>query len=74
MKPTLSGRIALAVLKVAFPVAALAGLNQTATLQANTTLSLDTGATSTVMPARSIAYFLAGALACPRFQISEEWR
>ena len=48
MSHTLSARIlALYVLAFIFPVAALADLNQTTTLQANTRLNLDTGATPT---------------------------
>ena len=45
MKQILCRRTAIAVL--AFPIAALADLNQTTTLQANTTLNLETGATAT---------------------------
>ena len=48
MSHTLSARIlSLYVLAFIFPVAALADLNQTTTLQANTRLNLDTGATPT---------------------------
>src|SRR6185295_9425165 len=48
MNRTLSARIlVLSLLSFIFPVAALADLNQTTTLQANTRLNLDTGATPT---------------------------
>src|SRR5437867_5372235 len=46
MKRILCREIAIAGLAFAFPVAALADLNQTVTLQANTTLNLETGATA----------------------------
>jgi uncharacterized protein (TIGR03437 family) len=46
MKQTLCRRIAVAVLAFAFPVAVLADINQTTTLQSNTALNLDTGATA----------------------------
>lgn len=46
MKQTLCRRMAVAVLAFALPVAALADLNQTTTLQTNTALNLDTGATA----------------------------
>ena len=46
MTQTLCRRTARAVLALAFPIAALADLNQTTTLQANTTLNLETGATA----------------------------
>ncbi len=46
MKQTLCSRIARTVLALAFPIAALADLNQTTTLPANTALNLDTGVTS----------------------------
>lgn len=46
MKKCLCWEIAIAGLAFAFPVAALADLNQTITLQANTTLNLETGATA----------------------------
>jgi len=44
MPPTLSRRIAIAIL--AFPIAALADVSGTTTLEANTNLNLDTGATA----------------------------
>lgn len=44
MKQLQSARIAVCVLFLGFPVAVLADLSQTTTLQANTTLNLDTGA------------------------------
>ena len=46
MKQTLWRRIAVGVLAFAFPIAALADLSQTVTLQANTSLDLETGDTS----------------------------
>jgi uncharacterized protein (TIGR03437 family) len=46
MIQTLFRRIAIAVLAFAFPTVALAQLNQTTTLQSNTSLNLDTGATA----------------------------
>jgi hypothetical protein len=46
MKQTLCCEIAIVGLAFMFPVAVLADLNQTTTLQANTTLNLETGATA----------------------------
>jgi hypothetical protein len=46
MKQSLCKRLAIGVLALALPSAALADLNSTVTLQANTTLNLDTGATA----------------------------
>jgi hypothetical protein len=45
MRQTLSRRMAVAVLAAALPTVALADLTRTTTLQANTTLNLETGAT-----------------------------
>jgi hypothetical protein len=45
MNQALPRTIALTVLALIFPIATLADLNQTTTLQANQTLNLDSGAT-----------------------------
>ena len=48
MNQTRSKSFAAAILTLAFPLAALADFSQTTTLQANTALSLDTGAVTSV--------------------------